>query len=224
MHADLSGIPLFQDLSPEQRSRLAEYAVVKHFVRDHTVFVAGAPADGLYALKSGLIKIVRYSPDGKEAVLHLVRPGQLFAEVPVFRGGNFPACAVTVEASVIVFIPRNDLLRMAQEDPEFSLALLAALSLRLHELVGQIERLNVLEASQRLAAYILYMSEMNGGRPFELDVSRSLLASMLGSARETLSRSLTRLKEAGAIALDGRRLEVLDADYLRDVASGVQKL
>lgn len=235
---DLSSILLFSRLSKEQLTHLESVSVIRSYGRGSMIFHEGDAANGLYIVTDGMVKIYRQNAEGREAVLHVLRTGHMFAEVPVFQGGNFPASAQAVEESTVLILPRDKFLQALREDPALALRMLAAFSQRMKELVDRVEGLAIMEASQRLASYLLYLAEQAddavGGTEaqtgiaaqptVELDISRSLLAGMLGSARETLSRVLTRLDEAGAIKLDGRNVRILDEAYLKALAKGLEKL
>ena len=220
-----TGLPLFSTLTAEQQQTLAGACVVSPCAKGKVFFVEGEEATGLYIMVEGKVKIYRSAPDGREAVLHVFGPGEPFGEVAVFQGGKFPATAVCVESGKVLFLPRNALLNGIARDPALALNMLAALSRRLRGFAAKVETLTLMETPQRLAAYLLLTSEEHeGAATFELDVSKALLAGLLGTARETLSRCLARMVEQGAISMEGRAVHILDRSFLEELVQGTENL
>ena len=90
----LGGLPLFEPLSPDERERLAAGCRMRAFARGAALFREGERADGMHIVLRGVVKVVRFAPDGREMVLHLVRKGNTIGEAAMFQKGTFPASAV----------------------------------------------------------------------------------------------------------------------------------
>ena len=220
-----SGSGLFASLERRHREALAPHCQILAFTKDSLIFMAGDEARGVYVVLDGRVKVFRLSPDGKEAVLHLFGGGEMFGEAAVFEGGAFPANAQAVEGVRTLFLSRSGLVQAISADPSLALALLAAFARRLRGFVHKVEALTLMETPQRLAAFLLLESgERGGAASFRLDISKGLLAAMLGTARETLSRCLSRFAEQGLIALDGRAVRILDRAGLEKLAEGGEPL
>ena len=105
------------------------------------MFREGERADGMHIVLCGVVKVVRFAPDGREMVLHLVRKGNTIGEAAMFQKGTFPASAVAVDDVETLFLPADALFTLVTENPEMALRMLAALSLRLrmfaHKLAAQ---------------------------------------------------------------------------------------
>jgi CRP/FNR family transcriptional regulator len=152
-------------------------------------------------------------------------PGEPFAEVPVFQGGNYPANAQAIEAGRVLFIPREDLLKAIRKNPGLALGMLAVLSRRLREFAATIENLSLRGVPERLSAYLLHLSDLAGGSAeFELDIKKGLIASLLGTTGESLSRVLGKMSQAGMIRVHGKKIAILDRAALADVAAAKQTL
>ena len=93
----LGGLPLFEPLSPDERERLAAGCRMRTFARGAALFREGERADGMHIVLRGVVKVVRFAPDGREMVLHLVRKGNTIGEAAMFQKGTFPASAVAVD-------------------------------------------------------------------------------------------------------------------------------
>ena len=198
----LGGLPLFEPLSPDERERLAAGCRMRTFARGATLFREGERADGMHIVLCGVVKVVRFAPDGREMVLHLVRKGNTIGEAAMFQKGTFPASAVAVDDVETLFLPADALFTLVTENPEMALRMLAALSLRL-----------------RMFAHKLAAQGQGGGDCIRLGVSREVLANLLGLARETLSRQLSRFSEAGLVELRGKDIVILDVPALQATAA-----
>jgi len=221
----IANLPLFNGLTDAQLEGLASIIVDKPYEKGELIFFEGTPAKGFYVVAKGHVKIYKSAPDGREAVLHVFGPGEPFGEVAVFQGGTYPAHAVTVEKSRLLFLPREALVSRIASDPTLALNMMGALSSRLRQFAGKIEALTLKETPQRLAAYLVTASELkDGADSFMLDIAKGLLAGMLGTARETLSRALTKMADEGLVRVDGRQITILDRPSLEALASGLETL
>jgi CRP/FNR family transcriptional regulator len=218
-------IPLFEGLPRTQLEDLSTIIVDRIFTQGQTVFSEGDEATGFYVVISGKVKVFKLSSEGKEQILHIFGPGEPFGEVPVFAGVEFPASAEAIKESQIFFFPRDAFVDLIKKNPDLALNMLAVLSRRLRRFTLLIEDLSLKEVPGRLAAYLLYLSEMNkGGQNLELDISKSQLASLLGTIPETLSRILGRMNKKELIESDGPRIRILDVQGLQDLAEAGARL
>ena len=221
----LSHLPLFQGLSDGELKTLSEIAVERPVKAGEMIFSDGERAAGLNIVAAGRVKIFKLSPNGKEQILHIMGPGEPFAEVPVFQGGNYPANAQAIEAGRVLFIPRDELLKAIRKNPALALGMLAVLSRRLREFASTIENLSLRGVPERLSAYLLYLSDLAGGvDEFDLDIKKGLIANLLGTTGESLSRILGKMTQAGIIRVDGKTITIIDRKSLADVASARQAL
>ncbi|NTU47809.1 MAG: Crp/Fnr family transcriptional regulator, partial [Syntrophobacteraceae bacterium] len=148
-------------------------------------------------------------------------PGEVFGEVPVFAGGLYPAHAEALEASRSLFLPRDAFIELVQKEPSLALNMLGMLSRRLRRFTHLIEDLSLKEVPGRLAAYLLYLSGRNTHSDLlELDITKSQLASLLGTIPETLSRILAKMTQQELIRVEGRRITILDREGLENLAAG----
>ncbi len=223
--ARIAGIPLFNGLPEDQLKDLASIATTRSFNRGETIFSEGEPGNGFYVTETGRVKIFKLSPEGKEQILHLFGPGEPFGEVPVFEGRNFPAHAVALEASRMVFFPRSSFIALVKRNPSLALNMLAILSRRLRRFAALVDDLSLKEVPGRLAAHLLYLSRSREGSDvLELEISKSVLAAMLGTIPETLSRILTKMVKQELIESDGPRIRILDREALSELAEGLRRL
>ena len=155
------------------------------------------------------------SPAGKEYILHISAPGEMIAEATVFHGHPFPANAETLVKSSLLFFPRELFVELVHKTPSVAMNMLALLSMRLRRFASQIENLSLKEVPARLAGYLIYLSDEQGGEDvIELGISKGQLASLLGTIPETLSRIFSKMSEEGLIEVNGRTIRIVDRDAL----------
>ena len=221
----ISSIALFRGLPESQLAELSEILVDQTFNRSVTIFSEGDEAAGFYAVISGRIKIFKLSPEGKEQIIHIFGPGNIFGEVPVFAGGRFPAYAETIEKSRVFFFPRNSFIELIKKEPSLAMNMLAELSKKLRQLTRLIEELSLKEVPGRFAAYLLLMGE-RGGNPdiIDLDITKTQLAGLLGTIPETLSRMLGKMINQRIIEVNGRIIKILDRNALIEMSEGGKHL
>lgn len=217
----LADVPLFAGLPAEQIRELADIALDQQFKKGEILFHEGSKAAGFYVIISGRIKIYKLSLEGKEQILHIFGKGEFFGEVPVFAGGRFPAHAEALEASRALFFPREAFIDLIKKEPSLALNMLGVLCQRLRRFTHLIEDLSLKEVPGRLAAYILYLSDRQGGEDsFDLDITKGQLASLLGTIPETLSRILAKMSQQELIHVEGRKIGILDRSALESLAAG----
>lgn len=218
---------LFSGLNEADLASLAAITVRRSFGKGETLFTEGEEAPGFYLLVSGHIKMCRVSSDGREKVLHFVRPGETFAEAAFFGDGTYPADACPLEAGEALFIPKHGFMDLMASKPQFGLNLVVSLSMALRRFVRQIEELTFADVSTRLASFLVKrVSEKSttfeGLTYLELGIKKGELAAQLGTAGETVSRTFRKLKEDGVIELDGRKVTILDMPRLKQLANRQQ--
>lgn len=213
--AALNSLPLFSEISVECQAALAPCCRMVHVDKGVPLFRENDRATGLFVLVEGVVKVTRCTPEGREVVLYLVRKGQPLGESGVFPRGKHPADAYAVSKVKALFIPLDPLENMLKDSPGACMRLLMSLSLRLRMFSHKIKIERQGNATRRLATYLLHRSQLTGGiERIELEVSREVLANLLGLARETLSRQFTRLASAGIILLAGKQVHILRRDEL----------
>jgi CRP/FNR family transcriptional regulator len=221
----IARVPLFEGLPHQQIEDLAMIVTDQVFRKGENIFSEGEDGNGFYVVITGRVKIFKLSAEGKEQILHFFGPGEPFGEVPVFTGQHFPANAEAIEESRVFFFPRKSFVDLIKRNPSLALNMLAILSKRLRRFAGLIDDLSLKEVPGRLAAYLLYLSDQNkGAKDLELTITKAQLASLLGTIPETLSRILGKLSSQGLIETDGRRIRILHAEALQDLAESGGRL
>ena len=215
----LKTIPLFSNLKDEHFAKIIQLAQHLKFEKGTLIFNEGEPSNGFYLIETGKVKIFKLSFEGKEHILHIYGPGKPFGEVPVFEGNNFPASAMAMAKTQIIFIPRDKFVKLISDTPGLAMNMLGMLSMRLREFTIQIENLSLKEVPARLASYILTLSkEHDKTEKVSLPISKAQLANLIGTTPETISRVLKKMTEASLIGVDGRIITIHDHDALIDLS------
>jgi len=217
----ISKAPLFDGLPAQHIEELARICLEQKFEKGRELFSEGKKANGFYLVLTGKIKIFKLSMEGKEQILHIFGSGEILGEVPVFAGGSYPASAEAIEPSKTLFFPRISFIDLIGREPAVALNLLGILSQRLRRFTSLIEDLSLKEVPARLAAYIIYLGQRSGNlQTLELEISKTQLASLLGTIPETLSRILSKMVQQNMISVDGRKIRILDLKALESLAAG----
>ena len=155
---------IFGGLDEVERAMVARRARRKHFAAGELLFQEGDPCLGLHIVAAGRVRIFKSSASGREQVLAIEGPGSTVAELPVFDGGGYPASAIALEPTEIVFLPREEFRAFCLERPEVALKVLAAVGARLRRLVDLIEELSFTTVRQRLAALLVGLAKTRGSQ------------------------------------------------------------
>lgn len=212
--------PLFSGLPPDDLSRVEAIAVPRRIAKGEVLFGTGDPAEGFYIVSCGKLKVFKTSGEGKEQVLHLVMPGQSFAEAAIFEGGAYPASAQALSDAELLFIPKRAFLDLLAGSPRLAIRMLASLSKWLRRMADLVDDIALKDVETRFTWFVSEEMRSRGvamkdGAVYELPVGKSVLASRLGTVPETFSRTLKKLQDDGVIHVQGKRIKILDAEAFR---------
>ncbi|GMU98720.1 MAG: Crp/Fnr family transcriptional regulator [Ignavibacteriota bacterium] len=219
----LRDIPLFSELSVQQLRQITSVSKLKRFSKHENLFNEGDIYWGFYILLKGVIKVYKVSLSGKESVVHIVKPFNVFADIPLFEGGNYPVSAQAIEESLVLFVPKEKFLELIKIEPEISMKMLAGFAKRLKSLVNQLDDIASKEVPNRLAKYLLKEIKNTGTdrlpEPFlKLTLPKSTIAGYLGTITETLSRAFKKLQNEEIIRVNGKNIFVTDIKRLKELS------
>jgi CRP/FNR family transcriptional regulator, dissimilatory nitrate respiration regulator len=214
----LSVLPLFQDVEPQDLTRIAEDCTVRRLARGKSVFCVGDPCEEFHVTVIGQVKLYALSQDGQEKVIEIVGPGGSFAEAHLFTGRPYAINAQAVTDALMLGVSKHAVLAMIERDPRFSLRMLTLMSRRIHGLVRDVEDYSLCTGAQRVIGYLLRDvaegEECQGPITVSLPVNKCTIASRLSLTPEYFSRVLHELAEAGLIEIRRRDIRILDAQRL----------
>jgi CRP-like cAMP-binding protein len=214
----LRQIPLFAGLRDDDLAHVARVTVERHFNRSDIVILEGDPSGAFHFVRTGLIKVFKTSPDGKEQVLRLVAAGHTFNDVPALDGGPNPASAAAMEPSDLYVTSCDALHQLIVERPAVAEAAIRALAGALRHLVALVEDLSFRHVTARVAKILLEQEASRDAGSHAHRLTQQEMAAMSGTAREMVGRALKELEAAGAIEIHQGRVVVLDAQRLRLLA------
>jgi len=205
----LASVELFGEMIEEEIDDLTALAQVKKLPKDTTIFHAGDPADAVFVVASGRVKVVITSSDGKEFILTVLGAGQVFGEMALLESAPRSASVVTLSAVEVLVINRGDFQRLLESNPRISLRLMAILSRRLRRANSKMESLAYMDVAGRLARYLLDLARDHGQRlgngwvvvrrPTHSDIAHSI-----GTSRETVSRLINEFEEGFGLVNKGK--------------------
>lgn len=204
--------------------QLLKMAMTRQYSRGSIIFHEGDEAAGVFVVGSGMVRVYKSAPNGKEHVLHLVGPGGTFAEVAAIAGFNCPASAEAIEDTDCVILPAAQFRQALRESHELCLQLMGSMAGWVKHLVGQLEDIALRDAAGRVARYLLSKADQTDGT-IRLPSLKRHLASHLNLTSETLSRTLRRLMEDALIdeTLE-QDLRVINRAGLEELAEGIDPM
>lgn len=209
----LLNIPLFAQLPGRSRLDLAQAARWKEYLSGDVVVWEGEAEPGLYYIQYGWLKVVKTSAAGREQILRFLEPGETFNEVGVFANHANPATAVALEPAGVWFIPRDQLLILLREQPEFAQHVIAGMAERMLYLVSLVTDLSLRSTSERLARLLVEDADEDVlHRPRWY--TQAELAARLGTVPDVIQRALRGLENDGFIAVERHQIRILDRDAL----------
>lgn len=210
---------LFAHVDEEGLRSLAGRMRRRRFKRNEVIFHQGDIGDSLQVVGAGGVKIVLPSPEGEEAIIASLKPGDFFGELALLDGAPRSTTATAIEPTETLTLPREEFLRLLSEDPRLVRALLHALAEELRRLTGHVEELHFLDLSGRLAMRLVRLAretEPNATADVRLDwpFTQSDLAAMVGGTRQSVNRLLSGLVDDGVIEIERDTLVIRDLDEL----------
>ncbi len=218
----LKNCRLFSDLDQAELDLVEAVAVRKEFRKGQFIFGEGARTRGFFLIVAGVVKIFRVGPDGRERVLHVVEANESFAEAALFME-EYPASAEALAATTVVMVDKAGFKQLLARDPKLSFKIMGALVRWLSHMRNALTDLTLKEVPARFASYILSLPAASG-QPIKIAISKTTVAQMLGTTKETFSRLLHRLAQHKILTYRGTQVKVLNRRRLQQIAAGEEKI
>jgi CRP-like cAMP-binding protein len=216
----LARSPLFQGVLPADLERLATSMSRRRYRRNEVVFHQGDPGDSLHIVVDGRVKITRESPEGDEAIVATVGPGDAFGELVLLDGAVRSATATAIEATETLTMTRATFQGLVDSSDPFRWHLLGGIAHRIRRLTDQLAEVHFLDLSGRLALQLTRLAEeqdpsQEADIPLRPTLTQSDLAAMVGGTRQRVNQILGDFADEGLIRNDAGRLVVCDLERLR---------
>ena len=195
----IRSLQLFSGITIENLYALLRNGQIRDFSKGKLLFLEGEPANRLYVVLKGWVKIFKGTVNGEETILQMLSGGDAIMESAVFLNTSFPVSCQVVEDATLLSIPAPFLREQIRNNNELALNLMAAMSHRSQGLIRQIEDARLKTVDERIGWFLLKLLLEQGriSRCVDLPYDKSLIASYLDMKRETFSRALKRMKEKG---------------------------
>ena len=192
------------------------------YEKGESVFTEGSKPSGVFCLKVGKVKIHKTGSHKREQILRFAREGQLLGTRALIRNEYFTSSATAIERSLLCFVPKQEFLAALKKEESLKLYVLKNLSNNLKIAEDKISQLSISSVGQRLAIIILRLIEVYGfdkdGKTVSIELTREEMANLVGAANETTIRLLSKFRKTKLIAINGRKLTVLNHSKLVNLA------
>lgn len=216
--AVLRRVPLFAELSDAEIARLGDLARDRSYPKNSVILFEDDPGDALYVVISGLVKVVLIGEDGREVILSVLKEGDFFGEMSLIDDKPRSAHVIAMEDATLLVLRREDFQHRLRETPGIAIGMLRAMSRRLREADEKIGGLVLLDVNGRVAKLLLSMADDNDGVQITHRVTHHTIAQMVGSSRETVSRTMRELVDRGFIEVTRKAITIRDRAALQAAA------
>ena len=214
----LRRVPLFSQLSDADITRLAESARERNYPKNSVILFEDDPGDALYVVITGQVKVVLIGEDGREVILSVLQEGQFFGEMALIDDEPRSAHVIAMTDANLLVLRREDFQRRLQEAPTIALGLLGEMSRRMRKADDKIGGLVLLDVNGRVARLLLQMADENDGKTITRRVTHHTIAQMIGSSRETVSRTIRDLADRGFVEVSRKAIIIKDRPALEAAA------
>ena len=209
--------PYFADLEPDAFDQLCRYAKHTTLKRGATIASKGDPGTSLFAVISGTVKISVSSPDGRNAILNLIGPGEIFGEVALLDGLSRSADVTANTNCELFIIDRRDFIPFVRSQPALAMKFIELLCTRLRWTSDQVEQVILQNLPGRLASALLRLTERHkaaqGGR--SIAITQQEISEMVGMTRESINKQLRAWATRGWVRLEHGAIVVLKPEPLQ---------
>ena len=212
--------PIFCDLEPEALDQLCRYAKHITLKRGASIFCKGDPGNSLFAVISGTVKISISSPDGRNAILNLIGPGEIFGDIAVLDGAPRSADATANTNCEFFVIDRREFLPFVRSQPALSMKFIELLCERLRRTSEQVEQIILQNLPGRLASALIGLTEKRKLEPANrtIAITQQEISEMVGMTRESINKQLRAWAARDWVRLEHGAIVVLDVGSLRELA------
>lgn len=220
----LRQISMFEDLSNEALDKIAQIAIERDYRKNMILFMEGEKGEAFYYINKGKVKISKASQDGRELIINILGEGDVFAEVTLFSKNPYPATAEVIEDSQIGIIRNEELEKLISNNADIALQLIKLLNSKLMSAQRKIKNLGLNDTFIRTIQELIKLGQKYGntvtqGIELDLNLSRQQLAGLVGTSRETISRTLSQLKKEKVINIEGKSIIITNLEKLKEWGS-----
>jgi len=221
---NLQKISLFKNLSDEELKELGAYLAAASYKKKETIFSEGEPPDWFYIVSSGKVKITKISHEGKEIILEVISPSDIFGGVAVLKNFPYPANAVAMEDTEVIKISRKNLMRLVDRFPNLMYCIALQLGDRMKSSYDSLKNIALERVEARIAALLLKLAgkigvETKDGLLIDMRLTKQDVADMVGTTVETSIRTFSKFKKEGLVVDADGKIIVKDREGLAALSS-----
>lgn len=223
-HCPSKGDGVFCDLKMVELENISQHKVSNVYKKGQTLFVQGNHPYGLFCISKGNIKLTKVGPDGKESIVRVVTGGDILGHRSLFTEDNYAATATAMEDTEVCFIDKKFILSVISGNPTVAMNIINKLSRDMGLAESKLTSLHQKNVRERLAELLVSLKITHGSKEgnrirIDIKLTREEMATMIGTANETLIRFMTEFKEAGIIEQEGKVIYITDEEELLNWAN-----
>jgi len=215
----LRAVPMFSQLREDDIERISHVARERPYPKNSVIVFEDDPGDALYIVLTGQVKVVLVGEDGREVILSTMSQNNFFGEMSLIDDEPRSATVIAMEDSNLLVVRREDFQRQLEESPRIAIGLLRALCKRLRQADSKIGGLVLLDVPGRVARLLLELADEGDGVQITRKVTHHMIAQMIGSSRETVSRTMRTLADQGLVEITRKAIIIRDRAAM-EVAAG----
>ncbi len=224
MIKNLKKIDLFKNLSDKELKELEPYLITTTLKKKGDIFSEGDQPEWFYIVSKGKVKITKLSHEGKEIILEIISPPDIFGGVAVLRNFPYPANAVAMEDSEIIKISRKNLMRLVDRFPNLMYCIALQLGDRMKSSYDSLKNIALERVEARIAALLLKLAgkigiETNEGLLIDMRLTKQDVADMVGTTVETSIRTFSKFKKQGFLTDKNGKIVLKDREGLEELSS-----
>ncbi len=218
----LSQFSLFRDLNDKEMDKIVEISITREWKKGSHVFMQDDPLENVYFINSGKIKIYKSDINGREQIVNIAKKGDMFPHVGFFRKGGYPAFSEVIEDAILIVIPIDHFEKVLIENPELCIKVFKVLGEKIIDLQERLEEKILNNTYEQIIKLLVRLARTHGQKHTDHsyllkgEFTNKDLANMIGTTRETVSRTLTKLKKEKLIEVDSAGSIIIDPEKLLD--------
>lgn len=223
-HCVSKGQGIFCNLAHQELGTIDDHKIINTYKKGQTLFVQGSHPFGIFCISSGNIKLTSTGVDGKESIVRIVHAGDILGHRSLFTDQDYAKTATAMEDTKVCFIDKKFILSLIQKNPSVALNIINKLSRDMGIAEGKLTSLHQKNVRERLAELLLSLKSSHGVLEenrwrIDLKITREEMATLIGTANETLIRFMSEFKEAGLIEQSGKTIYIKDLEELLNWAN-----
>jgi CRP/FNR family transcriptional regulator len=218
----LSKFSLFRELNDQEIAKIIEISIPRDWKKGNHIFMQDEPIENVYFIVDGKIKIYKSDINGKEQIVAILKQGEMFPHVGFFRKGSYPAYSEALEDCTLVVVPINQFEKVLIANPELSIKVFKVLGEKIVDLQERLEAQILNNTYEQIIKLIVRLGNLHGQETadgkivLKADFTNKDLANMIGTTRETVSRTLTKMKKKQLLEVTANGDMIYEKESLLD--------